>query len=149
MEREKHVLELTLTAGDDDDSDRPEMEVVGVVKPDLRLMFSFNLLIINSTLFIYKTKIFFILISPIGVCRICHLLVEVCRVCVIILIGIVTITTLLGELKLLNVLLLLVNNVELFAEISSEVLESTLKRTTPTFSVDWSHSPRWRAPAPT
>ena len=48
----KHVLELTLTAGDDDDSDMLEMEVVGVVKPDLLLMFSFNLLIINSTLFI-------------------------------------------------------------------------------------------------
>ena len=52
MEREKHVLELTLTAGDDDDSDMLEMGVVGVVKPDLLLMFSFNLLIINSTLFI-------------------------------------------------------------------------------------------------
>ena len=47
--REKTILELTLTT-DDDDSVMLELEVVGVVRPDLRLMFSFNFLIITSIL---------------------------------------------------------------------------------------------------
>ena len=48
-----------------------------------------------------------------------HLLLEVCIICVIIFIG--SATTLLEELELLDVLLLLVNNVELLAEISSRI----------------------------
>ena len=48
--REKTILELTLTTDDDDSGMLDDKEVAGVVKPDLRLMFSFNFLIITSIL---------------------------------------------------------------------------------------------------